>query len=303
MSQTDFLIWITNNQLPLLNKIAQVFTFMGNEEFYFLIIPLVYWCFSKTVGFRLLYLFVFSVYVNSFIKIHSAISRPVGIEGIKPLFLESAEVGSHYPHDSFPSGHAQGSATLWGYLAYKVATPLFWIMAITLIFFISVTRLYTGLHWPIDIISGILIAIVILVIGIKIEDKLVQLPREIHWFLIVVVPIVLVLLFPQTEGYKYAGFLLGAGIGYLVEIRFVQMNLNTSTLKKALAYIIGVTGIGILQVGAKIILPELPVSEFLRYGLMGAWGLLGAPWLFVKLRLYSSDQHIKRNQPRPPVSV
>jgi membrane-associated phospholipid phosphatase len=302
MSQTEFLVWITNNQLPFLNQIAQILTFMGNEEFYLLIIPLVYWCFSKTIGFRLLYIFIFSVYVNSFIKIHTAIARPVGVENIQSLFLESAEVGSHYPRDSFPSGHAQGSATLWGYLAYKVATPLFWIVAITLIFFISVTRLYTGLHWPIDIISGILIAIFILVLGIKIENKLVQLPKKIHWLLVVIVPLLLVVLFPQSDGYKYAGFLLGAGIAYLIEASFVQMNLNTAILKKLIAYIIGVAGIVILQVGINIILPEVHLSDFLRYGLVGVWGLLGAPWLFVKLGLFPSDRHIERKPSRPPVA-
>lgn len=188
--------------------------------------PLIYWCFSKTVGFRLLYIFVSSIYINSFLKINLAVSRPVGIEGIHSLFVGSAEVGSHYPHDSFPSGHAQGSTTLWGYLAYLIAKPMFWVLAVTLVFFISLSRLYTGLHWPLDVIAGILIAIVILVVGIKMEQKLKHFPRKVQWLLAIIVPILLVFLFPQPEGYKYSGFLLGSGIAYLIEGKYVRVNLE-----------------------------------------------------------------------------
>jgi membrane-associated phospholipid phosphatase len=303
MSQTDILIWITNYQTPFLDKIASVLTFMGNEEFYFLILPLIYWCFSKTVGFRLLYIFIGSTYINAFLKINFAISRPVGTEGIQSIFVESAEVGSHHPHDSFPSGHAQGSATLWGYLAHVLRKPLFWVLAIMFVLFISLSRLYTGLHWPIDVISGVLIAIVILVVGVRLEAKLTQLSRKVHWILAIIVPILLVFVFPQPEGYKYSGFLFGAGKAYLIEGRYLRMNLRTAVWKKAVAYIIGIVGMVALQVGLKSLLPEIAISDFVRYAIMALWGLLGAPWLFVKLSLYSTDLSVKTNQPRPPVSV
>jgi membrane-associated phospholipid phosphatase len=303
MTQTDFLIWITEHQHPLLDKLAYLLTFMGDAEFYLLILPLIYWCFSKTVGFRLLYLFIISIYINSLLKFTVSVSRPVGVDGVHSLFIESAEVGSHYPHDSFPSGHAQGSTTLWGYLAIIISKPAFWVLAVALIFLISLSRLYTGLHWPIDVVSGILIAIIILVAGTKIEEKLVHLPRKLQWLLAIIVPIFLVFLFPQPEGYKYSGFLLGAGIAYLMEGKYVQLNLKTAIWKKAFAYLIGMIGIVGLQVGLKWLLPSIAISDFIRYGGMAMWALLGAPWLFIKLGLYPTDRHIKTNQPRPPVSA
>jgi hypothetical protein len=217
--------------------------------------------------------------------------------------LDSTEVGSHYPHDSFPSGHAQGSATLWGYLAYLIAKPKFWVLAVILVFLISLSRLYTGLHWPIDVISGILIAIVILVVGIKIEEKLIHLSRSMQWLLAIIVPVLFVFLFPQSEGYKYSGFLLGAGIAYLIEGKYLRMNLETALWKKIVAYTIGMIGILALQTGLKLILPEVVISDFFRYGVMALWAILGAPWLFIKLGLYSTDHSIKTNQPRPPISA
>lgn len=301
----DFLIWFTDVQTPFLNFFAQIFTFMGNEEFYMLILPLVFWCFSKKVGFRLLYVFILSVYVNSFIKINMAVARPVGVEGVNSLFIGSAEhAGSHYPYDSFPSGHAQGSTTLWGYLAYALKRPYFWGLAIFFIFFISLSRLYAGLHWPLDIIGGILTAIIILIIGIRGEQVISKLSNRMKWLLAITFPFVLLLIFQEPEGAKYAGFLLGAGIAYLLESKYVQLNLNTAVWKKAIAYLIGIAIMFALQVGVKAILPENLIADFGRYMLLGLWGIVVAPWLFVKLKLYPSlIQRSSMEDPKPPLSV
>ncbi|MFC0470788.1 phosphatase PAP2 family protein [Halalkalibacter kiskunsagensis] len=292
MNQTELLVSITKYQHPILDELAAIFTFLGNEEFYFLIVPLVYWCMSKQAGFRLFYIFLISVTVNAFLKIKFAVKRPIGVEGVNSLFIESAEVGSHYPYDSFPSGHAQGSTTLWGYLAYLMAKPLFWVLSIILIFFISLSRLYSGLHWPSDVLVGIFAAIILLVIAVRLQNRLSNLSSKYHWSLATVVPLLLVFIFPEEEGVKYAGFLFGAGIGYLLEARTVQMLIPTNLWKKVAAYLIGVGGLFFLQVGLKAIFPEMIVFDFIRYGCIGLWGLLGAPYVFVKLNIYKTNKEV-----------
>ncbi|WP_052144633.1 phosphatase PAP2 family protein [Halalkalibacter okhensis] len=294
MSQTEFLISITENQQPFFNALAALLTFLGNEEFYFLIVPIVYWCFSKQAGFRLFYIFLLSVTVNAFLKITYAIERPIGTEGINSLFIESAEVGSHYPYDSFPSGHAQGSTTLWGYIAYLVAKPLFWVLAIILILSISFSRLYSGLHWPADVAIGILVAVVILLISIRLQEKLSNLSQKIKWTLAILTPLMIVALFPEEEGVKYAGFLLGAGIGYLAESTHIKMMISKKVWRKAAAYAVGLVGLFVLQIGLKVWFPEMLIFDFIRYGCIGLWGLLGAPYVFAKLHIYKKE-HVTTN--------
>ncbi|WP_332633670.1 phosphatase PAP2 family protein [Halalkalibacter flavus] len=289
MSQAEFLINITQYQQPFFNALAALFTFVGNEEFYFLIVPLVYWCIAKQAGFRLFYIFLLSVTINAFLKITYAIERPIGTEGINSLYIESAEVGSHYPYDSFPSGHAQGSTTLWGYLAYLVAKPLFLVFSIILILCISFSRLYTGLHWPTDVVIGIIVAVIILIISIRLQDKISKLSEKVKWTLAIVTPLLIVAVFPEEEGVKYAGFLLGAGIGYLFEYKKVRMIISKKVWRKTAAYVVGLVGLFALQVGLKVLLPEMLVFDFIRYGCIGLWGLLGAPYLFVKLHIYKKD--------------
>lgn len=292
MDQLSILQWSTSLQNPLLNQLVYVFTFMGNELFYFLIIPLIYWCFSKTIGFRLAYIFVCSIYINTVLKVTTSVTRPVNAEGVRTLFEESATVGTHFPHDSFPSGHAQGSTTLWGYLAYVYQHRTFWVIAIFLIFAISLSRLYTGLHWPTDVLAGILIGILIVVIGIKASAWIQQLPEKVLWLLALVVPILLYIIFPEGTT-KYCGFLFGAGTGYLLERRKVKMTIAKPWLKRAVAFLVGLIGIFAFQLGLKVMFPEHDLFDALRYALISIWGFLLAPYLFVKMGLYPREHSEK----------
>ncbi|WP_216828604.1 phosphatase PAP2 family protein [Alkalihalobacterium elongatum] len=290
MNQTEILVTMTELQNPFLNFIALILTFLGNEEFYMIILPLVYWCISKTAGFRLFYIFLMSIYINAFFKIHFAVKRPIDIEGVNSIFLESAKVGSHYPYDSFPSGHAQGSATLFGYLAYMINKRAFWIFAITIVLLISTSRLYSGLHWPTDVMVGISLAVIILTVAIAIEKRISRLTTKIKWLLAIVFPIVLMIVFPEEEGIKYAGFLLGAGVGYLLEAETNRMVISKQIWRKAVAFVVGIVGLVAIQSGLKFVFPDAVLFDFIRYGLVGLWGLYIAPVVFVLLKLYQTER-------------
>ncbi|WP_416151642.1 phosphatase PAP2 family protein [Salipaludibacillus sp. HK11] len=299
LNETTILIELTQLQNPLLDMFASLLTFLGNEEFYFLIIPFFYWCVSKKIGFRLFYIFLLSVYVNSYLKIYFAIERPIGSDGVQSIFVSSAEVGSHYPYDSFPSGHAQGSATLWGYLATVIRNPLFPGFAIILIFLISVARLYSGLHWPNDIIIGLLLGALFVFIGVYLQEKVANLPDGIKWILIFLIPLILVIIFPEKEGIQYAGILVGAGIGYFTQEKFIGMEISRKVSRKAAAFVIGIFGTFGLQIGLKMIFPEMAIYDFVRYGLIGLWITFIAPFLFKKLGIYNHNtiHHFPLNHP------
>ncbi len=288
--ETSVLQSLTQWQTQSLDVLAYILTFLGNELFYFLMVPLVYWCFSKAFGIRLVYVFLLSVYINSFLKAMFAVLRPVGIEGVNSLYVASAEVGSHYPYDSFPSGHAQGSATLWGMVAIWLKSKVFWLFAILLVTAISISRLYVGLHWPTDVITGVAVAAFILVVYVKTDRWVVSWPVKMKWIGAIVLPLVLMVIFPSSEGLKYGGFLLGAGIGYLLEARHLNMKIPASWVKRGLAFIIGLVGLFLIQEGGKVVLGTSLGADGIRYMLIGLWGLLIAPYMFVKIKLYDTDQ-------------
>ncbi len=74
----------------------------------------------------------------------------------------------HVSSFSFPSGHALVTAAVFGVLAMFLAERfterkrLIYIATDVLLFFIGLSRIYLGVHWPSDIIGGWLIGGVIL---------------------------------------------------------------------------------------------------------------------------------------------
>ena len=84
-----------------------------------------------------------------------ALSRP---EVFEPLYTVSSF--------SFPSGHSLISFCLWGfagawYLLNDPARPRRWIvmlLCLALAALIAVSRLYIGVHWPTDVVAGMLLA-------------------------------------------------------------------------------------------------------------------------------------------------
>ena len=85
-------------------------------------------------------------------------------QGLKLIFAKPRP--TLWPHlitetsFSFPSGHVLGTLVAYGFLAYVFASQFRWATAaiyggaIMLIAAIGFSRLYLGVHWPTDILSG-----------------------------------------------------------------------------------------------------------------------------------------------------
>ena len=63
--------------------------------------------------------------------------------------------------------------------------------------------------------------------------------------------------------------------------------------QRAVRYLVGLVGVLVFYLGLKAVLPAdgeplYLVFRYLRYGLVGLWVGLGAPWCFFKLRLMPS---------------
>jgi membrane-associated phospholipid phosphatase len=146
----------------------EIFTFMGDEWFYLFIAPIIYWCVSPGLGLRLGILLMFSAGVNSILKFLLHTPRPYWIEENVIPYSTNVSFGA-------PSGHAQNAVVLWGFLAYWIQRTWVWVIAIFLIFMISISRLYLGVHYPHDTLAGWLVGGLILIAYIKYEKPF------LHW--------------------------------------------------------------------------------------------------------------------------
>ena len=175
----------------------EIFTFLGDEWFYLFVAPIIYWCISPGLGLRLGILLMFSAGINSILKFQLHTPRPYWIEENVIPYSTNVSFGA-------PSGHAQNAVVLWGFLAYWIRRSMIWILAIFLIFMISISRLYLGVHYPHDTLAGWLVGGLILFAYIKLEKPF------------------LVWLNTKSAGYKIllaflvSSFLLVIGIGLVL---------------------------------------------------------------------------------------
>jgi undecaprenyl-diphosphatase len=103
--------------------------------------------------------------------------------GLKTLFARARPEAffDYYPAPdsySFPSGHALFATCFFGGIAVlmahrlesRVGQVLVWLLALVLIFLISVSRIYLGVHYPTDVIGGFAVG-VIWVIAVALGDR------------------------------------------------------------------------------------------------------------------------------------
>jgi membrane-associated phospholipid phosphatase len=283
--QYHLLLWIQSFHSPLLNKVAVALSFLGVEHVYLFVLPVLIWAVNKKLGMRVAYTFLVSMFVNSWAKALFHVVRPIGVPGIQSGYLSSA---TSY---SMPSGHAQGTMTFWT-LMWRWSRR-WWLLGLglVLVFLIGVSRLYLGLHWPMDVLVGwglgLLLGIVLW--GLAAWWSYRQIPFKITLFFAVAIPIGFYFLSRDTLAMEYNAFLLTLGVGAAIEKEFVGSQLDGTLWKRICSAFIGIAGIlaiqwGIQRMGGSLqwmIMGDLAV---------GLWAALVAPWLFLQAGLFIQEE-------------
>ena len=154
------LAWIGRHRSPALEPIMLEITFLGTGTVVIAIVAvsaLFLWLTRHQYSAALLMVSaVGGVVLNNLLK--------VGFDRPRPQVFEW---GSHALSSSFPSGHAMSAAAVYGTVAYLAARlqkryvhrAVTLLLAGVLIFLIAGTRLYLGVHYPSDVLAGIIIGL------------------------------------------------------------------------------------------------------------------------------------------------
>jgi hypothetical protein len=107
---------------------------------------------------------LFSATLNSVFKLV--------LHGPRPYWY-SQEVRAALTETSFgaPSGHSQNAVAVWGGLASSYKQSWLWVVTAIIIFFSGISRLYVGVHFPQDVISGWFIGFLILLAYFFLEKR------------------------------------------------------------------------------------------------------------------------------------
>jgi len=272
---------------PAMDVPFTVLTFMGDEMFFLLFLPFIYWCVDRRTGARLIILFLFSVYVNAFAKVIAKQPRPFEYNSHVQKLVEAGGGG-------FPSGHTQGAVVVWGYLASVFKKTWLWIAAGLLMILIPMSRVYLGAHFPTDLLGGYIIGALLLILYIKyalrLEDWITKKGFVFQLGCAVIIPFILIIIIPGNDklGITAAATLMGMSAGFALERKLVGFEASGVLWQRIVRYLVGI----VILIGLRVVLslafkdldPE-PVFRTIRYGLLGLWGTFGAPWLFGIIRL------------------
>lgn len=157
----DFVLLIQNLGSWLMQPML-FFSFLGVEAFYLLIAPAIYWCYSTRAGLRVSIYLTLSAGINAIFKILFHMPRPYWYDRRVAALSTETSFG-------IPSGHSQNAVVVWGSLAASIGKAWAWAAALVLIILISFSRIYLGVHFPIDLIGGWVIGTILLWLLLKFE--------------------------------------------------------------------------------------------------------------------------------------
>lgn len=272
---------------PALDRIAKILTDLGSAEFYTSVVPIVYWCVSKSLGFSLGVATVLSGAVNSAIKDVFRVPRPHMLYphlGAPQFLLDTG------PGWSFPSGHTQNTAMFWSYLAMRTKAKWALTAAVILTVVVGFTRVYATVHSPTDVIAGALIGITLAAVFTGVERSR-RRTRPAGTGALVAVGIVVpagVLALASVLGSSVAthelaplmGFAAGAIVGRRIEELHIGYREQAPIGAQVVKAIAGVAGILALRYGLKAVFPSGNAFTMVRYACIALWVTAGAPWVF-----------------------
>ena len=283
----DFLQWLSGIRCGFLDFLFTVFTALGTEVAFMAVAVAVLWCVSKKDGYYILSVCLLGSVINQFLKLIFKIPRPWVLDPeFKPV--ESAIEGAE--GYSFPSGHTQNAVGTFSSVALFVKKNWLRVVCVALCILIPLSRMYLGVHTPLDVGVSILIAVALAFAIKPIIYKGESKPIIMYIFLGTMIALSLgFVLFVELysfgseldahnyeSGLKNAYTLLGALAGLLPAYAFEKKFVNFDVSGKWYTQILKTTvGLGLvlaikelLKLPLNAFLPELTVARAIRYAIM-----------------------------------
>ena len=155
----EILKWFEGIRNPVCDAIFSFFTMLGEETAFILIGLIFYWCISKKQGYYLLSIGLIGTVLNQFLKLIFRVPRPWMKDESFKIVESAREQATGY---SFPSGHTQNSVGIFGGIALWNKNKFVKISAIIICVMVPLSRLYLGVHTPLDVGVSIILSLVLI---------------------------------------------------------------------------------------------------------------------------------------------
>lgn len=282
MWQLQFIEKLQAIRCPLVDAFFKCLNFFDTQPFIFILIPAIWLGTSWKWGVRLFYLLALTSTSNFALKMFFALPRPFELDpSLGVITVEGY---------GFPSGAAQLAVVLSGLLIYTFKKKWAWIVGLNYFFWISLSRLYLGVHFPMDVLGGWVSGTFILALYITacpwIEKRLHTWNPVSLLLLSQAIPLALL-----SSGYfiKVGAAAMGVGFGlFLASRNRLSLPISKTAMEACWRALLGVGGTFIFYYA----LSALPIGPkklhlFVTHFLVALWLSVGAAVVWRNMRTKS----------------
>lgn len=284
-SELEFIKFIHQIRSPSLDVFFRFLNFFDRQEFFFILVPALWLGHHWKTGLRLFYILFLSTLTNCALKDFFLYPRPFHLDPSIGIIQVSGY--------GLPSGAAQSAILLAGLLISVSKGKWRWILAVNYIFFVSLSRMYLGVHFLSDILAGWLLGFLFWVLFIYVRpyiEKGIQKSNLTVLFLFSQTVPLLLMMWRQysTQTIQLCATAMSVGLGFFISSHYnLFLKLPRSRREQIFRIAVGIFGTFICY-GLTRLLPtaNFRICLFIQFFLLGLWLSVGGSWI---CRKFTSD--------------
>ena len=290
-----FLYFLESIRNPVFDALFALITHLGEETLFLVIAILFFWCINKREGYFILITGLVGTVVNQMAKLFFRIPRPWVLDPNFDIIESARAEATGY---SFPSGHTQNIAGTYGAIAAYNPSKRKTAICVTIVVLVAFSRMYLGVHTPLDVIVSLLIALALILLLRPCFATEEGFKRSMPFVVIGSVVISLAFLayvllisgdasldpHNYQSGLKNACTLLGCTAGlvlvHFIDSKFINFRTDARWYVQVIKLVLGLLGVLVIKSGLSAPLTAIFGNEFVaravRYFLIVAFA--GAVW-------------------------
>lgn len=267
-----------------LDVFFSIFTLFGEELVVAGVIAVIYICFNKEFGERAIVTVLSASCITTAVKSGVRRLRPYAAGNVTKAdnFL-TADLDADM---SFPSGHATASSGFFAALSIRFRKAYIIAPSAVLVFLIVLSRLYLGVHYPSDVLAGLVVGIGMAFLWALVYKGFYKARLYIYLGFAALTLIPLFIPAMQTKSmFEMSAIALATAIGLIVENKFIKFEDTDKWVKRIvrLALMALIAAIPYLLLG---LLPETTLwFKFLQYFVTISAAIPGTPLLIKTFKI------------------